>query len=98
MASFPTRTSLGCTHQGCWQPACRSSLEGSCCRDCPLSEVLRAIGSGSLALGRLFEGHVNAIELVLRYGNHEQAGLVAQEARQGKLFGVGTRTVRTICG
>ena len=54
----------------------------------PLSEVLRAIGSGSLALGRLFEGHVNAIELVLRYGNHEQAGLVAQEARQGKLFGV----------
>jgi len=36
-----------------------------------LSEVLRSIGSGSLPLGRLFEGHVNALELVLRYGNHE---------------------------
>ena len=30
-----------------------------------LSEVLQSIGSGSLPLGRLFEGHVNAIELVL---------------------------------
>ena len=29
-----------------------------------LSEVLRSIGSGSLPLGRLFEGHVNAVELV----------------------------------
>jgi alkylation response protein AidB-like acyl-CoA dehydrogenase len=53
-----------------------------------LSEVLQSIGSGSLPLGRLFEGHVNAIELVLRYGNHEQIELVAQEARKGKMFGV----------
>ena len=53
-----------------------------------LSEVLRSIGSGSLPLGRLFEGHVNALELVLRYGNHEQVELVAEEARAGKLFGV----------
>ena len=28
-----------------------------------LGEVLRSIGSGSLPLGRLFEGHVNALEL-----------------------------------
>jgi alkylation response protein AidB-like acyl-CoA dehydrogenase len=53
-----------------------------------LSEVLQSIGSGSLPLGRLFEGHVNAIELVLRYGNHEQIELVAQEAWKGKMFGV----------
>jgi alkylation response protein AidB-like acyl-CoA dehydrogenase len=53
-----------------------------------LSEVLQSIGSGSLPLGRLFEGHVNALELVLRYGNHEQVELVAQEAREGKMFGV----------
>ena len=31
-----------------------------------LSEILQSIGSGSLPLGRLFEGHVNAMELVLR--------------------------------
>jgi alkylation response protein AidB-like acyl-CoA dehydrogenase len=53
-----------------------------------LSEVLRSIGSGSLPLGRLFEGHVNALELVLRYGNDPRVKLVAEEARAGKLFGV----------
>ncbi len=53
-----------------------------------LSEVLRSIGSGSLPFGRLFEGHVNALELVLRYGDHQQVELVAEEARAGKLFGV----------
>ena len=53
-----------------------------------LSEILRSIGSGSLPLGRLFEGHVNALELVLRYGNHQRVELVAGEARAGKLFGV----------
>jgi alkylation response protein AidB-like acyl-CoA dehydrogenase len=53
-----------------------------------LSEVLRSIGSGSLPLGRLFEGHVNALELVLRYGNDPRIKLVAEEARAGKLFGV----------
>jgi alkylation response protein AidB-like acyl-CoA dehydrogenase len=53
-----------------------------------LSEVLRSIGSGSLPLGRLFEGHVNALELVLRYGNREQVELIAKEARAGKIFGV----------
>ena len=53
-----------------------------------LSEVLRSIGSGSLPLGRLFEGHVNALELVLRYGERRQIDIVAEEARAGKLFGV----------
>ena len=37
-----------------------------------LSEVLRQIGAGSLPLGRLFEGHVNALDLVVRYGDDEQ--------------------------
>ena len=53
-----------------------------------LCEILREIGSGSLPLGRLFEGHVNAIDLVLRYGSGEQIQLVAREARNGKLSGV----------
>ena len=29
-----------------------------------LAEVLRLVGSGSLALGRLYEGHVNALQLI----------------------------------
>ena len=53
-----------------------------------LSEVLRSIGSGSLPLGRLFEGHVNALELVLRCGERRQIDMVVEEARAGKLFGV----------
>jgi alkylation response protein AidB-like acyl-CoA dehydrogenase len=51
-----------------------------------LSEVLRTIGSGSLPLGRLFEGHVNALELVLRCGSHQRVELIAEEARAGKMF------------
>ena len=62
--------------------------EGAGLTGLSLSEVLRSIGSGSLPLGRLFEGHVNAFELVLRYGEREQVDLVAEEARAGKLFGV----------
>ena len=53
-----------------------------------LSEVLRSIGSGSLPLGRLFEGHVNALELVLRCGERRQIDMVAEEVGAGKLFGV----------
>lgn len=53
-----------------------------------LCDVLRQIGSGSLSLGRLFEGHVNAMGLVLDCGRREQIRLVADEARAGKLFGV----------
>jgi alkylation response protein AidB-like acyl-CoA dehydrogenase len=60
-----------------------AGLTGLC-----LAEILRSIGSGSLPLGRLFEGHVNALELVLRYGDNRRVEPVAEEARAGKLFGV----------
>ena len=53
-----------------------------------LNATLRRIGAGSLALGRLYEGHVNAFGLVLRYGREDQIERVANETRQGQLFGV----------
>jgi len=53
-----------------------------------LSATLRRIGGGSLPLGRLYEGHVNALGLVQRYGREEQIKRVDEEARQGQLFGV----------
>ena len=34
----------------------------------PLMSLLREIGHASLPLGRLYEGHVNALALVARYG------------------------------
>jgi alkylation response protein AidB-like acyl-CoA dehydrogenase len=51
-------------------------------------EIFREIGAGSLPLGRLLEGHVNAIGLALRYGRREQMLLVAREVSEGNLLGV----------
>ena len=53
-----------------------------------LAEVLRLIGYGSLALGRLYEGHVNALQLVARYGDTGQQARLFADARDGHLFGV----------
>ena len=53
-----------------------------------LAQLLRRIGSGNLSLGRLYEGHVNALALVVRYGAPGQIERIAGEARQGQLFGV----------
>lgn len=54
----------------------------------PLMRALRRIGRASLPLGRLFEGHVNALRLVAAYGTPEQAEGAAADARAGRLFGV----------
>lgn len=53
-----------------------------------LAEVLRLVGYGSLALGRLYEGHVNAIQLIARYGTPDQRSRLFADARAGHLFGV----------
>ena len=54
----------------------------------PLCKALRLIGRASLPLGRLYEGHVNALRLVLRYGSRVQSLSAARDAREGRLFGV----------
>jgi alkylation response protein AidB-like acyl-CoA dehydrogenase len=53
-----------------------------------LSETLRLVGYGSLALGRLYEGHVNALQLVARYGDAGQRARLFADAAAGHLFGV----------
>ncbi|MCJ2073969.1 acyl-CoA/acyl-ACP dehydrogenase [Methylobacterium sp. J-030] len=53
-----------------------------------LAAVLRLIGSGSLALGRLYEGHVNALQLIGQYGTADQSVRLFGDARAGHLFGV----------
>ena len=54
----------------------------------PLLEVFRRIGHASLPLGRLYEGHVNAVKLIFRYGGPVQKALCAREVIAGQLFGV----------
>lgn len=53
-----------------------------------LAAVLRLVGYGSLALGRLYEGHVNALQLIARYGAPEQQERLFADAWDGNLFGV----------
>jgi alkylation response protein AidB-like acyl-CoA dehydrogenase len=54
----------------------------------PLAIALRLIGRASLPLGRLYEGHVNALRLVQRYGTPAQARAAASDAAAGLLFAV----------
>jgi alkylation response protein AidB-like acyl-CoA dehydrogenase len=54
-----------------------------------LLEVLTSIGSGDLAIGRLYEGHVNALLLVDRFGTPTQRQRMALAVRhQHALLGV----------
>ena len=50
--------------------------------------MLRLIGAGDLSVGRLFEGHVNAIALVCRYGTEDQIADLAASVRGGALSAV----------
>lgn len=49
---------------------------------------LIAAGRGDLAAARLFEGHVNALALVERYGSSSQIDAAHRQARAGGLGGV----------
>ena len=50
--------------------------------------ALAEVGRGSLPLGRLWEGHVNALLLVEAYGTEAQNDRWARDAHDGHLFGV----------
>lgn len=49
---------------------------------------LHAVGRRDVPLGRLFEGHVDALQIVMRYADPALAADVAAAARQGATFGV----------
>jgi alkylation response protein AidB-like acyl-CoA dehydrogenase len=53
-----------------------------------LCAVLRTIGRASLPLGRLYEGHVNSLRLVARYGTTAQRERLAEDVGRSLLFGV----------
>ncbi|QKG53559.1 acyl-CoA dehydrogenase family protein [Hymenobacter sp. BRD67] len=54
----------------------------------PLLQALYHIGRGNLVVGRLWEGHVNALLLLRRFGSPAQVARAAADARAGHLFGV----------
>jgi len=53
-----------------------------------LLDVLRLIGRADLSLGRLFEGHVNGLQLVATYGTDDQRRAMMRAVGDGALFGV----------
>ena len=53
-----------------------------------LFELLRLLGRASLAVGRLYEGHVNALKLIAVYGTAAQLDAAASDAAGGHLFGI----------
>ncbi len=60
-------------------------------QDGQTAELLRtlvAMGRASLVVGRLWEGHVNALQLIDRYGSAAQQRSAADDALQGHLFAV----------
>ena len=54
----------------------------------PLLRVLQHVGRGNLAVGRVYEGHLNALLLIQQLGTAAQVARYAAEARAGHLFGV----------
>lgn len=55
----------------------------------PLLKLLKTIGAGNLAVGRVFEGHVNALLLIELYGSETQKKRFAADVcEQRKIFGV----------
>ncbi|MEO7057524.1 MAG: acyl-CoA dehydrogenase family protein [Caldimonas sp.] len=61
---------------------------GDAARTLELLDTLAQIGRGNLVVGRLYEGHVNALLLIERYGNPAQRLRWAADAIAGRLFGV----------
>ncbi len=53
-----------------------------------LLQTLWHVGRGNLSVGRLFEGHVNALQLVCWFGSEEQKSRLFADALGGHLFGV----------
>ena len=53
-----------------------------------LFEALRLLGSASLVLGRVYEGHVNAIRLIACYASPEIAMHAAKDVLGGHLFAI----------
>jgi alkylation response protein AidB-like acyl-CoA dehydrogenase len=50
--------------------------------------VLAAVGRGDMSVGRIFEGHVNALYLIETFGTPSQREIYRQLAADGKIFGI----------
>jgi alkylation response protein AidB-like acyl-CoA dehydrogenase len=61
---------------------------GPCGNAVRAAELLRRIGRASLSVGRLVEGHANAMLLITLYGTTSQRDRAGQDVARGRLYGV----------
>ena len=54
----------------------------------PAMKILGQLGGVNLSLARLFEGHINALKLVVRYATPQQIEHVASDLDAGQMFGI----------
>lgn len=59
-----------------------------------LLQLLKLVGRGNLSVGRIYEGHVNALLLIHLYGTPAQRERYFDDARAGHLFGVWNTEMR----
>lgn len=53
-----------------------------------LLHLLRILGKGNLSVGRIYEGHVNGLQLIQTFATPDQVEHFAHNARGQKIFGV----------
>jgi alkylation response protein AidB-like acyl-CoA dehydrogenase len=69
-----------------------------------LRAALRLVGGADLSLGRVFEGHVNATQLVYAYGDARQREVLKRDLASGCVYGVWNTerapgmTIETVAG
>lgn len=91
--AFPARSILAMRAAGLLAAPLPASLGGTLSATDAASadllcRTLRTVGYASLPLGRLYEGHVNALALIARYGTPGQIARLAADVQAGHLFGV----------
>jgi alkylation response protein AidB-like acyl-CoA dehydrogenase len=63
-----------------------ADLDGRSSTSLALLRMLKHIGRGDLSVGRLFEGHVNALQLIQTFGRPDQIARWASDVRDGELL------------
>jgi len=92
VGGFPTQEMTWLREAGLLTAALPASLGGAGLGEptaaAQLLQALYHVGRGNLAVGRLWEGHVNALLLIRCFGSPAQLARAAADARAGHVFGV----------
>nr|WP_256488175.1 acyl-CoA dehydrogenase family protein [Deinococcus sp. HSC-46F16] len=86
--AFPAASFQALREAGLLTATLPTPLGGQGVEGAALLPLLREIGRAGLPVGRVYEGHVNALELIRRYGTPAQLARAARDAHAGELFGV----------